>query len=302
MENLINTNTTFIANIEQYIIKYLEYLDVSENTIKEYSSGLKHFFNYCNDNDIKEIKREHIITYREDLKLDGKEPNTINLYLASVKSFFKWLEYEGIYKDITRNVKSFKIERHHTRDAFTIDEIKTILNSCKNIREKAIVLLAVNCGLRCNEICNIRKQDFKIKQDKTCLYVLGKARQGLKSDFVIVDDRTFQSIKDYIEEFKIKDYLFTSTSNNNRTGEPISPRGMRKIFNKILERCELKDKFHTFHSCRHSNATIAIQNGVDIRQVSQNLRHKNIQTSMIYLHDLDILQNKCSNVVSNLIF
>lgn len=296
----IRERNELITNSDKLIKNFLDYIDVSDKTVHEYGVGIKSFIAYCNENNITDVSRQDVINFRESLKKDGKKATTINLYLSSIKSFFKWLEYAEVYKNITSNVKSFRIERSHSREAFTLDEVKTILNNCQNDKEKIMVLLAINCGLRCNEICNIKLDDFQIKEGKNCLYVLGKARQGLKQDFVVVDDRTFQSIKDYVNQNNIKDYLFTSESNHNKGGM-VTPKTLRLMFNNILERCGLKDSKHTFHSTRHTNATLSIQNGVDIREVSQNLRHKNINTTMIYLHDIEAINNKCSSVVSNLI-
>lgn len=284
-----------------YVTRFLNYLDVSENTIREYKMGLKIFFEYMQNRNTQQISREDVLNFKEYLINKNKANNTINLYLSGLKSFFKWLEYEGIYKDITRNIKALPVERIHTREAFSIEQIKIILEHCDTLREKILIELAITCGLRCNEIRNIRISDFQIKQDKICLYVLGKARKGTKIDFVIVPNRTFESIKEYIKENEIEDYLFVSTSNNCK-GKQISNTAMRDIFNKLLNKCNMKEDKYVFHSMRHTNANLSIQNGADIREVSQNLRHKNIQTTMIYLHDLEAINNKCSNTVSNLIF
>ena len=150
-------------------------------------------------------------------------------------------------------------------------------------------------------MCNIRVQDFVIKNDKVCLYVLGKARQGMRTDFVVISNELFEQIKQYINDNNITEYLFTSNSNNSK-GKVVSTRTMRDVVNNIYKRSGLKNKDLVFHSLRHSNANLSIQNGIDIREVSQNLRHKNIQTTLIYLHDLEMTNNKCSNTISNLLF
>ena len=300
MENLIN-NTTITTNKDNYIKKYLEYIDVSKNTQKEYSIGLKMFFEYCSLNNINNIQRQDIINYREYLKLQGKSANTINLYLVSIKNFFKWLDYEGLYKDISKNIKALPVETTHIRQAISQDQIKLLLNNCQDIKEKLIISLAITTGIRCNEMCNIRLQDFKQKDGKTILYVLGKARQGMKTDFVIIPDNILNIIKQYIKQYNIIDYLFTSNSNNSK-GKTLSTRTMRDIVNKIYERAGIKNENVVFHSLRHGFASISIQNGVDIREVSQSLRHSNINVSMRYIHDLEMINNKCSDTISNLLF
>lgn len=262
-----------IEKKDELIRKYFEYIDVSDKSCKEYNTGLKMFFQYCSDNNIINIARQDIINFREDLKRQGKSANTINLYLVSIKNFFKWLDYEGIYKDISQNIKALPVESTHIREAISEEQVKDILRNCQNDKEKIIIYLGITTGIRCNEMCNIRLQDFKQKDGKTVLYVLGKARQGMKADFVIIPDGVANLIKNYIQEYNITDYLFTSNSNNSK-GKPISTRSMRDIVNKIYERTGIKNENVVFHSLRHGFASISIQNGADVREVSQSLRHK----------------------------
>ena len=52
MENLKLINTDITTNKDNYIKNYLDYIDVSDNTQKEYAIGLKMFFEYCSLNNI----------------------------------------------------------------------------------------------------------------------------------------------------------------------------------------------------------------------------------------------------------
>lgn len=300
MNSIMNINANVIANKEQYIEKFLEYIDVSNNTIKEYTAGLKRFFNYCYENNVVEIQRQDVINFREYLKDNNKEATTINLYLASVKNFFKWLEYEGIYKDITRNVKSLPVEKGHKREAVTVEQLKTMLSFCKDKRERLILLITITTGLRCNELRNIMVQDFKKKNGTICLYVLGKARAGLKADYVIIPEDLYQEIQEYIQENNITEYLFVSSSNNNK-GNLISTRAIRDIVNKIYKKAGLDKNLYVFHSLRHGFCNISLMNDIDIVEVSKAMRHKSIQTTMTYVRDIEAKDNRCFAAVSSLV-
>ena len=301
MNEIINVNVNVIANKEQYIQKFLDYVDVSNNTIKEYKAGLKRFFQYCYDKEIKQIDRQTIIDFREDLKKDNKKAATINLYLTSVKNFFKWLEYENLYKDITRNIKSLPIEQGHKREAVTQEQLKLLLDSCENKRERLIILITISTGLRCNELRNVRIQDFIDKNGTICLYVLGKARQGLKTDYVVISNKLYKEILEYIKENNITDYLFVSTSNNNK-GNLMSTRAIRDIVNKIYSKAGLDKNLYVFHSLRHGFCNINLENNIGIVEVSKAMRHKSIQTTMTYVKDIEAKNNKCFATISNLVF
>ena len=287
------------VELKKQIIDFLNYIDVSDNSIYTYKVGLKNFVEYLKERGITLPTREDIIEYREHLMATLK-PTTANSYMIAVRNLYSYLEYQGITKNITKNIKGVNVGNEHKREALTQEQCKLVLSNAKDIREKVMFLLATTCGIRANELVNIQLEDFKEKQGKICLYLLGKARD-YKQDFVIVSNDVFEIIKEYINLYHITDYLFTSTSNNN-TGGKVTTKTIRLIIKNMFKRVGLTGDEYSCHSCRHSFATLSIENGQDIREVSQALRHKSIQTTMIYLHDMERINNKCADSVSNLLF
>ena len=288
----------FVQKKEKLIKDFITYVDVCEKSRKTYQNGLNAFYEYIRTNNIKKPEREDILGFREYIK-EHLSISTVNTYMIGLRNFFKWLEYKGIYKNITENVKSVKIGNSHRKESLTEEQCKQLLTNVKDTREKIIVLLAITCGLRANELVNIRLEDFKIKQDKICLYVLGKGRD-FKEYFVVIPEKLYNLINEYINEYGIEDYLFVSTSNHNNNGK-LTTKTVRLIVKDMLKRIGLDSSRYSLHSLRHSFATLSIKNGEDIRSVSQALRHKSLSTTTIYLHDLEKINNKCSNSVSNLI-
>jgi integrase/recombinase XerC len=303
LENFQSNMTKNSLSVERfsYVKRFLDFLDVSPISLREYYVGLRTFFEYCDRHNIQKVEREDIINFRDEMKEEGKAANTINLYLSAVKMFYKWLDYEQISRDVARNVKSLPSEETHIRETLTVEQVKKLIDCCKNNREKLAISLLVTTGIRGNELCNIRISDFAAKNGKVCLYVMGKGRKGLKPDFVVISDSVLDQIKSYIVEYKVIDYLFYSLKDVNKI-KPITVRAMRNVVNAVFERAGLKTKNVVMHSLRHTNASLAIQNGVDIREVSQNLRHKSLATTMLYLHDLDKINNNCADTLTDLIF
>ena len=297
-KNEIIIEGSFIEKREQLRKGFLNYIDVSKKTQETYQNGLNAFYEYIYINNIKNPSREDILGFRGYIK-EHLSVSTVNTYMIGLRNFFKWLEYKGIYKNITENVKGLKIGNSHRKESLTQEECQKILENVKDTREKIIFLLATTCGLRANELVNIRLEDFKIKQDKSCLYVLGKVRD-FKEDFVVIPEKLYSYIQNYIQEYNIIDYLFVSTSNNNSNGK-LTTKTIRLIVKNMFKRIGIDSNNYSLHSCRHSFATFSIKRGQDIRSVSQALRHKSISTTTIYLHDLEKIENKCSSSVSSLL-
>ncbi len=76
------------------------------------------------------------------------------------------------------------------------------------------------------------------------------------------------------------DYIFTGWD-----GKPMHPDTPSKWFRDFLKRNELPP-IH-LHSLRHTNASLLIANGIDIKTVSKRLGHSNVQTTgVIYTHQI----------------
>jgi integrase/recombinase XerC len=280
--------------------QYLNYIDVSDNTTKSYNVGLLQFKDYLERNNIKEPTREDIIGFREYLK-ETHKPNTVNAYLIAVKNFYSWLEYENITKDISKKIKGIKIERIHLKRGLSKEEIQDILNVCKDTREELLIKLMITCALRVNEVRNIRLEDFYLDKGVILLRVLGKARNGLKQDSVKIDERLFELIKKYCKEYNVKDYLFYSTSNNSY-GNMVSGVSIRKMVNNLFKRANLDMDMLSPHSTRHTSVELALESGIPIQEVSQFVRHKSINTTMIYVKELNQRNSQISNTLGDFVF
>lgn len=296
MNGLITKGECDLVSKEIDIVeRYLNYIDVTQTTYDTYKNGLKMFFKFLKTNNISNPQREDIINFRDYLK-QGHSLSTVNTYLISIRNFFKWLEYENIYKDITRNVKGVTVSREHKREALTEEQAKLVFNNAKNTREKVLFLLGVCCGCRANELCNIQLNDFVVKGDKILLYLLGKDRDG-KVDYVVVDNGLYSLIQNYVNEYHIKNYLFTSEYKSD--GSKVTNKTIRFIIKDMFKRVGITSDMYSCHSLRHTFATDNIIAGVPLREVSKALRHKNIATTETYLHDLEQRNNRCFTNISN---
>lgn len=286
--------------MEGLMQRYFNYIDVCDNTIKTYNVGLIQFNEYLKNNNIKTPTREDIINFREYLK-ENHKPNTVNAYLIAVRNFYSWLEYEDITKDITKKIKGIKLERTHLKRGLSQEEIRNILSVCKDIREELLIKIMITCALRINEVANIRLEDFYNDKGVIMLKVLGKARDGLKQDSVKIDERIFELIKKYCEEYNVTDYLFYSTSNNNYGGK-VTTKTLRLIINNLFKKANLDMEKLSPHSTRHTSVELALESGIPIQEVSEFVRHKSINTTMIYAKELNQRNSAIANTLGDFVF
>lgn len=297
-ELVLNENKKII--VKDYIERYLDYIDVSDNTIKTYNVGLLQFMEYLKKNNIQDPTREDVIAFREYLK-EEHQPNTINAYLIAIRNFYNWLEYEGITKDITKKIKGIKLERKHLKRGLSLEEIRKILSVCKDTREELLIKLMINCGLRCNEVVNIELSDFYNDKGIVMMKVLGKARNGIKQDSIKIDNRLFNLIQQYVKEYDIKDYLFVSTSNNNTNGK-LTTKTIRYIVTNLFKKADLDMQMLSTHSTRHTTCELLLEKGMPIQEVSEFMRHKSINTTVTYSKELEQRNSQASNILCDEIF
>ena len=286
--------------VENYVDKFLNYIDVSNKTVETYKIALRQFCSYLHEKGIKNPTREEIIEYREYLK-EHLKPTSVNAYLIAIRNLYNYLEYEGITKNITKNIKGIKLEQRHLKRGLSQEEIQKVLSVCKDERERLIIKLMITTALRCNEVVNIQLEDFYEDKGVAMLRVLGKGRDNIKQDIVKIDDRLLEDIKTYIQNYNITDYLFVSTSNNNKGGK-ITTKTIRLIVTDLFKKAGLDMNMLSPHSTRHTSCELALENGLDLREVSEFMRHKSLNTTLVYSKELDKRNSMVANTLANVVF
>lgn len=286
--------------VENYVDKFLNYIDVSNKTVETYKIALRQFCSYLHEKGIKNPTREEIIEYREYLK-EYLKPTSVNAYLIAIRNLYNYLEYEGITKNITKNIKGIKLEQRHLKRGLSQEEIQKVLSVCKDERERLIIKLMITTALRCNEVVNIQLEDFYEDKGVAMLRVLGKGRDNIKQDIVKIDDRLLEDIKTYIQNYNITDYLFVSTSNNNKGGK-ITTKTIRLIVTDLFKKAGLDMNMLSPHSTRHTSCELALENGLDLREVSEFMRHKSLNTTLVYSKELDKRNSMVANTLANVVF
>lgn len=292
---------------ELLLVRWESYIDVAPKSKETYHKAIKQFLAYTHENGIAQPTRETIVEWRDSLKADRK-PTTIQTYLTAVKLFFRWLEQEGIYKNVADHVKGVKVSTGHKKDYLTSKQSHKVLASIdtdtlKGLRDYAIVGLMLTTGVRTIEVTRADIADLRTVGDATVLFVQGKGKDE-KADYVKLAPQVEDAIRAYIAARGVKtesEPLFTSTSRNNY-GERMTTRSIRAIAKSSMVEAGFNSDRLTAHSMRHTAGTLALLNGASIREVQQLLRHSNINTTMVYSHELDRARNNSEIKVANAIF
>lgn len=296
MNNLIIINQNF--NSSDFINSFFEFIDVqSKDTIRTYKNGIMNFIQYIKDNNITQPNRENIIDWKVNLK-ERTSASTVNTYLVAVKSLFNFLEIYGMYPNIAKYVKSYKISNTAKKNILTEEQIKTIYNGLTDKREKALFGLMITTGLRGIEVANARIEDIKQINEEYVLFIKGKGHSEY-DEYVKLSNNVFNDILNYIEN-RTEGYIFTSTSNHNN-GKSITVLTIRRIVKNILKEFNINDDTISSHGLRRSFACECYNLGQSIYDIQQVLRHKSISTTTRYLKQVDRYNNNSEKLVANIL-
>lgn len=290
---------------ETLVSQWLKFADVSEKSVKTYNKAIRRFFVYLHDNNITAPVADDVYNWRDSLKAENKSASTVNLYLTSCKLFFKFLAQRNIYKNIAEHVKGCKLTNEHKREALTAQQGKNVIKSfdtstLAGLRDRAMTALMMTCGLRTIEVSRANVGDMVKSYGRTALYVQGKGRTD-RRECVMIPVQIEIMINEYLEaRGQVTDDapLFAGIGNRNKGGR-LTTDTISRIVKAAFKSNGLNSKRLTAHSLRHSAATAMLLAGMELTQVQQVLRHKNINTTLVYSHHLDRLKNHAEEAAAN---
>ncbi|MBQ9496791.1 MAG: tyrosine-type recombinase/integrase [Selenomonadaceae bacterium] len=296
---------------------WIAFCDVKPATQVTYNKVVCNFAAYLASNGISQPTREDVIGYRKFMTDEDNnganaiyKPSTARVYMTVVKKFFSWLASTGKYLNVAAGVKLPEMPTdEHARDALTLEEARATISSFTGkseieLRDKAIMSLMIGCGLRSCEIVRLDLGDVEKRRGMWFLKIHGKKRAG-KVDSVALSGALKKILDNYLAvrpAGKKGSPMFISTSRRCR-GARLETQTISRLAKKTFVKIGVESDRVTCHSCRHAHATLALQNGVSLREVSKNLRHRGgSRVTEVYLHDLDKFNNRSVATVSKLIF
>jgi site-specific recombinase XerD len=226
------------------------------------------------------------------------EDATIHQYGVHLSVFCHWLEHEEIIeKPISTRFKLPKVEQKFI-PTFTPEDVQKMLVACEEgqrnrprlhkaltARNRAIVSIMIDTGIRRQEVANLRLSDV----DRNT-YVLLVHRKGDKWQQVPVSREGFKPLHEYITKFRpmlaqeagrtkaLKDDAVFLADD----GEPLSAMGITKLFIRIQKRAGIEGKKVSPHNCRRYMATTQLAMGRSPLDVQRQMGHTTLQMTNKY--------------------
>lgn len=276
-----------------YIEDFIKYIDTekrySKNTSKSYKKDLEVFFDFIsstyNISDIKQLNHRNIRSWIVNLNENNISNRSINRKITTLKTYYRFLLREKIVnQNPMSKITSPKVEKKlpeflDQKQMKILIEDVSFENDFEGIRNKLVIEMFYNTGMRLSELINIKTKNIDLKANQ--LKVLGKRNKERIIPFNIELKR---SINNYLEATKdiiiIDLEYFFLTSKGKKMYEKLAYR----IVNSYLNLVSTINK-KSPHTLRHTFATHMLNNGADLNAIKELLGHANLSATQIYTHN-----------------
>lgn len=288
-EKQLNKSKVLKSNFNNELLLWLSYKEtyLKKSTYYNYQTTIySKILPFFKNLKLRDINREILIRFIQHLKMDKLSNKRVKDICLIIRQFLK-------YKGIIINVELPKNKRS-LLETLSKQEVKDItqnfMNS-NNVKEFAIVFVLYT-GLRIGELCALRWSNIDL--DNKLIYI-DKTLTRIKNDtgkyttqVVVETPKTDNSIRkipihkgllESLIKFKSNpnDYFLTSSPNF------ISTNRYYYFYKRILKK--YKFKTYNFHILRHTFATNALINGMDIKTLSEILGHSSVKITLDrYVH------------------
>lgn len=308
MNNILVQGNTQLetVNVEEMFTNTL-----GKETKRAYVQAIKEFFgkDLCNITieDMQAVTPEMANQYAMNLLNNGLKRTSINRKLAALHSFYKFLCRRSVgimtYNpfDTDEGCIRFKNAQKNyiAKRALVTDEVKTMFdlakmdNSIIGIRDLLVLELLATTGMRRAEICEIKIGDIQLTQGVYAINIVGK---GNKERIIVASNEVMGIINKYMNmrgiTMKDKDeYLLVSHANRKSGSGKVSTNMIYRIVKHYAELADIDPDTISPHTLRHTFATQCIGMGTPIQDVQQLMGHASINTTELYNHSFNIINN-----------
>ena len=270
--------------IEDFLVFLINIKGIAENTEISYRRDLNnmiHFFENSDINSVKNITFTNINSYILYMEKQGKSPSSVSRNISCMRSFFRYLLNKGeIQTDPTMMVTMPKVEKKQP-EVVSANTMEMLIKApsakdAKGIRDKAMIQLLYATGMRVSELIRLSLEDLNMDMRYVTLHNSKKVR------IVSFDTKTKNILKKYLSESR--NILADDKIENlfvNCNGKEMTRQGFWKIIKGYAKEIGITEDISP-HTLRHSFCAHLMENGADIKKVSEAMGHSDISYTNIY--------------------
>jgi integrase/recombinase XerD len=155
------------------------------------------------------------------------------------------------------------------------EEVRRLLDATTSLKHRALFMALYGGGLRVSEACGLAIPDI----DSSRMVIHVRQGKGRKDRDVMLSPVLLNALREYCRRVCPKHWLFPGCS----ADKPITTKAVFLMIRKSAARAKIT-KTVSPHVLRHSFATHLLESGTDVRTIQLLMGHKDLDTTVIYLH------------------
>jgi len=256
---------------------------LKESTRQNHLSTLELLQEFKKEVLFTDLTFEFVSSFDNYLQSKGYHLNTIAKHMKHLKRYINVAinkEYMDIQKYAFRKYRIKSVEGRHTHlspeELHKLEEVQLTEKFAKLQKPKDAFLFCCYAGLRYSDFTNLTSANIvEFHQETWIIYKSVKTGMEVRLPlYLLFEGKGSQILQRYKDDlnsfFKLKD-------NSN----------LNKELN-VLAKLAGISKHISFHTARHTNATLLIYNGANITTVQKLLGHKSVKTTQVYANIMDI--------------
>ena len=256
---------------------------LKESTKRNHLSTLALLQDFKKNVTFSDLTFEFVSSFEYFLQSKGYHTNTIAKHMKHLKRHINVAinkEYMDIQKYAFRKYKIKTVENGHTHLApEELEKMETLQLTGRYIKYQKTLdafLFCCYAGMRYSDFVNMKPENIvEMHQETWLIYKSIKTGTEVRLPlYLLFNGKGIQILNKY--QANLQDF-FHLRDNSNVNKELI-----------IITRLAGLSKKVSFHTARHTNATLLIYNGVNITTVQKLLGHKSVKTTQIYTNVMDM--------------
>jgi site-specific recombinase XerD len=269
-----------LSQIEEFV-NWVRRRNPEARTWRDYHNDLRQFSAITGDCPPGTVTFRHVDEFVLQQRQQGLKPATVNRRLAAILALYAFLADED-----PALVCPVLPRRHYLREPERLprpvqeDALRAFFAAIEEepiyrVRDRAMFVLMLRCGLRIGEVAALRLPDLYLDEPSPRLLVHGKCSRERS---VYLSPQAERALVGYLAERPASahsDHVFLSYQNQGMSTTAIHKRLMRYR--------EQADVRLTAHRLRHSFASDLLSAGAPVTSIQQLLGHRWLETTQIYV-------------------
>jgi site-specific recombinase XerD len=284
---------------------YLQRFD-REHTRRSYRNDLIQFFGdeLVTLDDVRAITFVQVNRYLADRETAGIKSSTLRRQLAAIRGFFDWLLALGIVsanpanRQVVRRIRG-GTQRDRAIVFLTGDQATALIDAADDhgeaaMRDRTLIMTMLYCVLRRSEAAAMNVEHIRPLGGYWVLDL--PSTKGGADQYVKIPEHVVEAVEEYKAHYGITSGALWRSLANNYRGRRLSDRSIYTIVHRASVAAGIHENVGA-HTLRHTGCTLAIESGASLQQVQAHARHKNLETTMNYVHQRDRLRDSAADFI-----